>query len=246
VRSTRLAFWRLARAITIGPLNCTRARWQRGGSWETHGRQRSLFTICATLNSNWETSQLPAFHLEESLGLRRALGDGLGTARTLQSLCVVARLEGDHSQSAELGEEPLTLFLHQGNLEGVALALIGIGLNAQYRGDRSRARTLLRESLRLFAQLGDRREIAECLELLAGLEVANAAPARAARLFGAAAAALEGGGLTPAPTERYEYEQNLNSARRSLGERAFAAAWPEGQSLPLETAIADALGSAST
>jgi len=44
-----------------------------------------------------------------------------------------------------------------------------------------------------------------------------------------------------APTERSRYEGYLAVARTQLGEEAFTAAYREGQTLPLEQAIAEAL-----
>jgi hypothetical protein len=38
------------------------------------------------------------------------------------------------------------------------------------------------------------------------------------------------------------YEQFTAAARVQLGEQNFAAAWVEGASMPLEQAVADALG----
>ena len=43
------------------------------------------------------------------------------------------------------------------------------------------------------------------------------------------------------PAERAEYEQVLAGLRAALGEPAFAAAWAEGEAMPLEQALAQAL-----
>ena len=78
----------------------------------------------------------------------------------------------------------------------------------------------------VFSELGDRQEIAECLELLAELPSANPQLERAARLFGSAEALIESIGLTP--------------VRAELGEAAFAPGGRRGGQ-PLEQAIASAL-----
>jgi hypothetical protein len=41
---------------------------------------------------------------------------------------------------------------------------------------------------------------------------------------------------------RDRWEDDLASARATLGEEAFAAAWAEGRAMTLDEAIADALG----
>ena len=127
-----------------------------------------------------------------------------------------------------------------GDQQSIAFASITLGTIAYNRGDSQRAQALLKQSLIVFSELGDRREIAECLELLAGLASTLGLPERAARLYGSAEALIESIGLSPAPTERYQYERNVAAARARLDEAAFAAAWAEGRAMPLEQAIASA------
>jgi DNA-binding CsgD family transcriptional regulator len=47
-------------------------------------------------------------------------------------------------------------------------------------------------------------------------------------------------GLAPAPALRAKNERALSTARRALGEEAFAAAWAAGQELSLQRAAAEA------
>jgi hypothetical protein len=77
---------------------------------------------------------------------------------------------------------------------------------------------------------------------LAGVVSAQGQPERAARLFGAAAATRRLIGAPLAPTERSRYERLLAAVRAQLDEGTFAAAWAAGRTLPLEQAIAEALG----
>ena len=64
---------------------------------------------------------------------------------------------------------------------------------------------------------------------------------RAAILFGAQDALCDWLKNTLSMAERNEYEQALASARVALGEKAFTAAWAEGQAMTLEQAVAYAL-----
>jgi hypothetical protein len=57
-----------------------------------------------------------------------------------------------------------------------------------------------------------------------------------------AAALREAIGAPPPLSRREEAERELGAARAALGEEAFAAAWTEGQALPLDQAIEYALG----
>jgi tetratricopeptide (TPR) repeat protein len=177
----------------------------------------------------------------QSLSLQRELGDRRGIARTLNNLAVLAREQGQDARMAALADEALTLSRQAGDPEGMALALITLGIVARRGGQLAEAVSLLKQSLTLAAELGHQREIAECLELLAGLECALGRPDRAARLFGAAEALLDGVGLVPLPGDRFDYEQNLAALRAALGQAALATAWAEGRTLSCERAVSYAL-----
>jgi hypothetical protein len=89
--------------------------------------------------------------------------------------------------------------------------------------------------------------VALALLATAGLWVARGRPERAARLYGAERALRPAG--APAPAGRtalvvWRYEEDLAAARAALGDEAFAAAWAQGQVMPREQAVADALADA--
>jgi hypothetical protein len=91
-------------------------------------------------------------------------------------------------------------------------------------------------------ELGSKTGIAEAVDALAGLAVVRGQAARAARLFGAAAALRDTIGARPDPGDRAENEPNVAAARTALGEQAFAAAWANGRAMTLEEAIEEAQG----
>jgi hypothetical protein len=156
-----------------------------------------------------------------------------------------------------------------GHKGGIARSLGHLGEVAASQDEDETAASLYGESLALRRELGDRRSIATCLERLAGLaarlghrrqRAENSADgggaafdtgdprpcfARAARLFGAAEALRESLGAPLSPSERDEYEGLVSLARDGLDATAFAAAWAEGRSLPMEEANARALGKAA-
>ena len=87
----------------------------------------------------------------------------------------------------------------------------------------------------------NKREIAYCLEGLAAVAGEQGQPDRACRLFGAAAALRKTGGWPLEPVYQSEYQRQVAALRDTLGEKAFAAAWAEGQAMTLGQAIAYAL-----
>ncbi len=63
----------------------------------------------------------------------------------------------------------------------------------------------------------------------------------AARLWGATAALRENFSFPMPPVERSNYEHAVAAVCSDLGEEAFAAAWQEGRTAPLEQVIQDIL-----
>jgi predicted ATPase/DNA-binding SARP family transcriptional activator len=100
---------------------------------------------------------------EESLALRRELGDMRGIAISLNNLGNVAEVQGDYTRARALLEESLALDRQLGDIWGLAGSLSNLGRVAQVQGDYAWARTLQEESLALRRDLGDRRGIAYSL-----------------------------------------------------------------------------------
>jgi hypothetical protein len=86
--------------------------------------------------------------------------------------------------------------------------------------------------------------IAWCLAGLGSAAALDAAPERAARLWGAAEQLRVKLGCRPAPAARATYDRLRAQVRTQLGEGAFASAWAAGEALLLDQAIAEALGEA--
>jgi hypothetical protein len=129
-----------------------------------------------------------------------------------------------------------------GNRRGIAASLTSLGSVARAQGDTGAANALLREALAVLQELGDRANIATLLEGLASLAV-DRQPARAARLWSAAARLREEIGCPLSPAERPQYEQELAAARGALGDAAaFQRVWAAGQGMNLEQAIECAMG----
>ncbi len=64
---------------------------------------------------------------------------------------------------------------------------------------------------------------------------------RAVRLYGAAERVREEVGLGISPSQRADYDQNVDGARAGLGDQAFAAGWAEGRAMTMAQAIEYAL-----
>jgi hypothetical protein len=119
----------------------------------------------------------------------------------------------------------------------MATALHRLGTVAYAQGDAGRATALYEESLALRRELGDKHGLAESLEGLAGMAVAQQQLERAARLLGAAAALREAIGAPLSPRERVRYDRDVSTVHAGLDEAAFAAMWAMGKAMPPEQII---------
>jgi predicted ATPase/Tfp pilus assembly protein PilF len=172
--------------------------------------------------------------LEESLALRRTLGEPRGLVTTLNNLGVIALLDGDLDTAAGVFAEHLALAQKAGLVLHTSWALAGLGLAAAYQYDAERAAPLLRQGLRLARDLGNRFTAAECL---AGLAAVTEDPAGAARVWGAVERLHHDLGVTP-PSTRALHEQRLATLEKTLGADALQAALADGADAPANQLIA--------
>ena len=178
---------------------------------------------------------------EESLALHRELGDKGGIANALNTLGRVAYTLGDYGRAAALHQESLTLKREQGDDGGIAAGLTYLGRAVFALGDAARALALQMEALALCSAIGDKRLSALCLEALAAIAGTQDQPERAARLIGAAEAALSRINAPLPLNERSCHECLVAAVRVQLDEGSFAVVRAAGHEMTLDEAIALAL-----
>ncbi|MBI1742119.1 tetratricopeptide repeat protein [Candidatus Acetothermia bacterium] len=103
---------------------------------------------------------------EESLALRRELGDRKGVANSLNNLGLIAYNQGDFERAARMHTESLALRREVGEKWGVASSLNNLGVVAHSQGDYEKATAFYDESLALKRELGDQRGISYSLSNL--------------------------------------------------------------------------------
>ncbi len=147
----------------------------------------------------------------------------------------------DYARTQALYEEGLALFQEIGADWDTADALSCLGQLSQDQGDQARAEEFFRESLARWRAMGTLqwKGVANCLEGLAGVCVADHQFAVAVHLFGAADALREI--LEGSPRAHSSAEDRHAALRVQLGEAAFAAAWAAGRALSVEEAVDYAL-----
>jgi predicted ATPase/DNA-binding CsgD family transcriptional regulator len=177
---------------------------------------------------------------EESLALSRERGDPRSTASALTNLGISALERGDDERAKVLCEESLAIRRKLGHKGGCAHTLIILGRITMHQGDYDRATACYEESLALRQETGEKEGIAAALEGLAAVAGMQGQPVSAARLYGSAESLRNMLGAPLTPIDRSYYEQSVAAVRAQLDEPTFLKAWSEGQTMPLEEAIAAA------
>jgi DNA-binding CsgD family transcriptional regulator len=93
---------------------------------------------------------------EQSLALKRELGDKMGIAAILHNLGNVATYQQDYATARSLYEEGLVLCRELGDKWGAATSLNNVGNIAYMQGDYATASSVYEEGLGLSRELGDK------------------------------------------------------------------------------------------
>ena len=104
---------------------------------------------------------------EQSLALRREIGDQRGIAASLNNLGLIAHRLGDYPASLSFHEQSLAIKRELGDRWGMASSFNNLGLVAHQQGDFAQARSFYDQSLALHREHGDKERIAGLLTSLA-------------------------------------------------------------------------------
>jgi len=152
-------FWWTHGHLTEGRQWCTRVLGKAGAEERT--RERAYVLNAAGVLS-YHQGDYPAARAlyEESLAIRRELGDRSGIAGSLGNLGNVAVNQGDHPAARALQEQSLAIYRELGDRFGTANTLNNLGVVALNQGDYPAARALHEESLAISRELGNPHSIA--------------------------------------------------------------------------------------
>ncbi|GAB2837532.1 LuxR family transcriptional regulator [Actinoallomurus bryophytorum] len=186
--------------------------------------------------------------LEEARDRYRAEDSTAGRWMALCHLVMATSTMGDYEEADAYGAQCMEMCETHSAYLSRSNALWAMGYGRWLRGDQQRAAAFLVDGLRAMRTTGDAWGVAECLEVLAWIAVADGRYERGARLLGAAQAAWRSIGAS-IPGMRFlvashdRYEAVL---RERLGAGRFAEALRAGGESGLEEAAAFALDEATT
>ncbi len=152
-------------------------------------------------------------------------------------------MRGDAAEALAWNQKVHALAESHGESVYRTWALLGIGLDSWLKSDRHHAANVFKQGLRLAKHLDDRRTAATYLEALAWIAAADAKPARAVALMGAAETVgrTVGNYVFLFPNLPVFHDECDRRTRDALDPEAYEAAHEEGRSLSFHDAVAYAL-----
>ena len=174
-----------------------------------------------------------------------ATPDGGGSAsrllvgRALKIRAQLADQVGDYVEADRLLDESIAAARAVGDQPGLIESLTLRGIVAIERGGRDVAIDALIEALEIASLYASKVRLAILLEALAFV-VVSTRPAACVRFAALAEQLRKSLGAAPLPTEQARAGRCLEIAKRRLGDRAYAAAWLDAQTVPLEMSLREA------
>ncbi|MFZ0665404.1 MAG: tetratricopeptide repeat protein [Acidimicrobiales bacterium] len=181
--------------------------------------------------------------MEQSLTKAREAGDPRRIAGALDNLGFFWQQRGDLDRARDLHSESLETFRSIGDRSHLAAALTNLGSTARQQGSLEEARSLLTESLTIARDTEDRsRDVADVLEELAALDVAEGHFDRGLLLFASAEQIRDAVGYPLRAFFRGMYDPLIEVARSQSADHQ--GHWARGRTIGIDDAIVMALGEA--
>ena len=182
---------------------------------------------------------------EEGIQLLREAGSHWIVAMTEFGFGLFTSARGNYAQASAQFEACIPLFTELRDRHRIVMVHSELAHLKRRQGYFAEAKPLYRETIQEWQRIGHRAAIAHQLECFAFLAKAQEEDEHAAKLFGAAEILRENINIPMMPSERIEYDREVNDLCANMDESAFAKAWSEGRAMTMEEAIAFALESDS-
>ena len=175
--------------------------------------------------------------LDEALTLAEASGNKHDLGAALNARAQLYRLEGELDIAEHLYTRMIELEREVGDRDAMATGLLNLAIVAIGRDQRGRAKQLLRDALSIAEELGLRAAGQSVLEICAGLAALEGDGRRAGFFYGAAETQAAHTSLVRDPSDEAFLSPLIESARRTMGVEAFAAAADVGRVCAYDAAL---------
>jgi predicted ATPase/DNA-binding SARP family transcriptional activator len=215
--------------------------WQEGldiwrGLDDEEGVARALGDLASVFDLEGNAKEaIPLY--EESAALLRRLGLEYELAPVVSNLGDCLMSQGRLDEAGTLFQEAVELCRASGREEQLVISMFNRGRVSALQGRHADAAGLFNEALGGARDLGYREMIAYCLKGIGEVLAAQGQASASARLLGASDELFAELGAHVEAIERDTYERTIEHLKAGLGDDAFAAAYDEGRSMPLEHAV---------
>jgi predicted ATPase/class 3 adenylate cyclase len=180
-------------------------------------------------------------YAEEGIRILRETGSHWATAMTVFGFGLFTATQGNYAEARSQFEACIPLFTELRDRHRLGMVHSELAHLERRQGHFAEAKALYRETIQEWQKIGHRAAIAHELECFAFIAKIQEEDKRAARLFGAAEILRENINIPMNPSERVEYDREVNDLRANMDEATFAKCWSEGRALTMEQAIEYAL-----
>jgi tetratricopeptide (TPR) repeat protein len=148
-------FWMVRGHWSEGRVICARVLARSPDGPATPARAQTLNGAGNLAFHQGDYAQAKGFH-EQSLAVRRELGDRRGQAMSLNNLGEIARMSGDYREARAFYQDSLAIQEAIDDRWGAAVSYNNLGEVAQAQGEFEQARELHGRAIALWPELGDR------------------------------------------------------------------------------------------
>ncbi len=180
---------------------------------------------------------------QSAYNLGQRIGGPWVAASVVNNFGELARYRGEYDTADQYYLESKEMFQQIASFPDIARANHSLAWIMLARGDYQQARSLFQQAMALHQQLGIKRGVAECLSGLAATLV-DTEPERAVMLFSAVRARFNQLGTNLWPADEHELENYLARARDKISQTAASDSWQQGQTIPFERALNEAVSDA--
>jgi len=177
----------------------------------------------------------------EAADLRRQAGNDAGATAAMHMVAAALRMEGSDAQAEKFYDSTLAADRAAGDKSGVAGEQYNLGCVYLHQSRVAKAQEMFVNALREYRSENEESGVAYCLNGFAAIAAVKKQPARAAKLYGAAASILDRLGITLDPDDQLDWDRYTDRARRQMKDARFDREFQSGRGLTVDQAVALAM-----
>ena len=228
-------FWNITGQYSTG-IRLIEIILESAGTLDKSSSKVNVLNWIGSFKSSQGDSEQAKKYFEESLDIRKKIGDKYGIAESINKLGSFTFNQGDYEQSKKYYEESLCIFKGIGSKNGIANSLNYLGNVAYGLGDFGQAKKYYEDSLAIYKDIVDKNGIAHSINNLGNAAFGLGDFGKAIKLLSSAEKLLESMGVVLNKNDQKIKDENIAKIREQLSKEEFANYREEGENLTLDEA----------